>query len=157
MSDLDVRIVKLDPMRVASFWGFGTSPEQMAWEKLFTWARPRGLLDDLETHRLFGFDNPSPSAGSPNYGYEVWIVVDPEVEPEGEARILDFDGGLYAVTRCIVPKGRFDVIGATWRKLIVWREDSKYKCGAYRCLEESLPMDLPGTEFVLDLYLSIAE
>ena len=158
MSELEVRIVKLEPMRVASFWGFSASPEVEAWEKLFSWARPRGLLDDLEQHRLFGFNNPNPSAGSPNYGYEVWIVVDRDTEPENdEMRIVDFDGGLYAVTRCVVPKGQFDVIGATWKKLVAWREDSKYKCGAHQWLEESLPLDLPDTEFVLDLYLPLAE
>jgi DNA gyrase inhibitor GyrI len=157
MSDLDVRIVKLEPLRVASFWGFGASPEEVAFEKLFAWAGPRGLLEDRGTHRLFGFNNPNPSAGSPNYGYETWIVVGPDVEPEGEARIQGFDGGLYAVTRCVVPKGRFDVIGATWKRLVAWREDSQYKCGTHQWLEESLPLDLPDTEFVLDLYLPLAE
>jgi DNA gyrase inhibitor GyrI len=156
MSDLDVRIVKLEPLRAASFWGFGASPEKVAFEKLFAWARPRGLLDDRQTHRLFGFDNPSPSAGSPNYGYEVWIVVGPDAEPEGDMRIVSFDGGLYAVTRCVVPKGRFDAIGAAWKKLVVWREDSKYKCGAQQWLEEHLSLELPNTEFVLDLYLPLA-
>jgi DNA gyrase inhibitor GyrI len=157
MSKLDVRIMELKPMRVASFWGFGQSPENEAWKKLLAWARPRGLLDEPEKHPLFGFNNPNPSGGSPNYGYEVWIVVDPNTEPDGEEKIKDFDGGLYAVTRCQVPKGQFDVIGATWKKLVTWREDSKYKCGNHQWLEESLPMDLPDTEFVLDLYLPIAE
>jgi DNA gyrase inhibitor GyrI len=157
MSKLEVRIVNLEPMRVASAWGFGQSPENEAWEKLLAWARPRGLLDDLEKHRLFGFNNPNPSPGSPNYGYETWVVVDPDTEPDGDVRIQGFDGGLYAVTRCVVPKGQFDVIGATWKKLVTWREDSKYKCGTHQWLEESLPMDLPDTEFVLDLYLPIAE
>lgn len=157
MSELDVRIVKLEPMRVASFWGFGESPEEKAWDKLLAWARPRALLDNPGQHRLFGFNNPNPSAGSPNYGYEVWIEVDPDAGPEGDARILGFDGGLYAVTRCRVPKGQFDVIGATWKNLVAWREDSQYKCGTHQWLEESLPIDLPDTEFVLDLYLPIAE
>jgi AraC family transcriptional regulator len=157
MGELDVRIVKLEPMRVASFWGFGESPETTAWEKLLAWAKPRGLLDDPEKHRLFGFDNPSPSAGSPNYGYEVWIEVDADAEPEGDERILGFDGGLYAVTRCEVPKGQFEVITDTWRRLVAWFEDSKYRRGTQQCLEESVPIDLPGLEFVLDLYLSIAE
>lgn len=157
MSDLDVQIVKLEPMRVASFWGFGESPETQAWDKLIAWARPRGLLDDPESHRLFGFNNPSPSPGSPNYGYEAWVEVDRDTEPEGEARILGFGGGLYAVMRCEVPKGQFDVIGATWKRLVTWREDSKYKCGTHQWLEESVRMDVPGLEFVLDLYLPIAE
>ena len=157
MSELDVRIVGLEPMRVASFWGFGESPEREAWDRLLAWARPRGLLEDLATHRLFGFNNPSPSAGSPNYGYETWIVVDAGTEAEGGAKIVDFDGGLYAVTRCVVPKGQFDVIGVTWQRLVSWREDSRFKCAAHQWLEETVPMELPGTEFVLDLYLPIAE
>jgi DNA gyrase inhibitor GyrI len=157
MSKLDVRIVKLEPMRVVSFWAFGESPESEAWEKLLFWARSRGLLDDPEKHPMFGFNNPNPSAGSPNYGYEVWIAVGPEAEPEGDARILDFDGGLYAVLRCEVPTGQYDVIGSSWKKLVTWREDSKYKCGTHQWLEQNLPLNLPGTEFVLDLYLPITE
>jgi DNA gyrase inhibitor GyrI len=157
MSKIDVRIVELEPMRVASFWGFGASPESEAWEKLLAWANPEGLLDKHEIHPMFGFNNPNPSAGSPNYGYEAWIAVESDSEPNGEARILGFDGGLYAVTRCEVPKGQFDVIGATWKKLVAWREDSKYKRGTHQWLEERIPMDLPGTEFVLDLHLPIAE
>jgi DNA gyrase inhibitor GyrI len=157
MSALDVRIVELAPMRVASFWGFGESPEQEAFDKLLSWARPRGLLEDLELHRLFGFNNPDPSAGSPNYGYEVWIVVDNEMPPDDEAEIKHFEGGLYAVTRCEVPKGQFDVIGATWKKLVTWREDSKYKWSSHQWMEESLPEERPDLEFVLDLYMPIAE
>ena len=34
MSELEVRIVYLEPMRVATFHGFGASPELLAWEKL---------------------------------------------------------------------------------------------------------------------------
>lgn len=157
MSELEVRIVELAPIRVASFLGFGESPEEKAWAKLLPWARSKGLLEDREQHRLFGFNNPSPSPGSPNYGYEVWIELDPGVEPEGAEEIVDFEGGLYAVTRCEVPKGQFEVIGDMWKELVTWREDSKYKCGHHQWLEESLPIDKPGTEFTLDLYLPIAE
>ena len=157
MSKLDVRIVQLEPMRVASVWGFGKEPETIAWEKLEAWARPKGLRDKPEEHRVFGFNNPNPSAGSPNYGYEVWIEVGSGVEPEGDIRILGFDGGLYAVTRCEVPDGEYDVISATWKKLVAWREDSKYKCGNHQWMEESIPIESPGIEFVLDLYLPIAE
>ncbi len=47
MHELDVGIVRLEPMRVASFRGFGTSPEHEAARKLIAWAKPRGLLDGL--------------------------------------------------------------------------------------------------------------
>ena len=46
MTEPNVRIEELRPMRVASFLGFGPEPETLAWKRLLEWARPRGLLDD---------------------------------------------------------------------------------------------------------------
>ena len=157
MSAEEVKIVKLEPIRVASFLGFGSNPEDLAWEKLIAWAKPKGLLVDLEKHRLFGFNNPNPSPGSPNYGYEVWIEIDPDMQVKDEVKTFTFDGGLYAVARCIVPKEQFDVIGEAWNKLVTWCEASQYKHGNHQCLEKSVPLDLPDTEFVLDLYMPIIE
>ena len=105
MEQLDVRIVKLEPMRLVSVLGFGSSPEEIAWAKLQAFAKPRGLWGNLEKQRIFGFNNPNPSPGSPNYGYELWIEVGPGVEPPADGRIVNFDGGLYAVARCEVPQG----------------------------------------------------
>ena len=154
MSELEVRIVELEPMRVASVHAYSASPEHDAWNKLIAWAKPQGLLDDPETHRIFGFDNPSPSPGSPNYGYEFWIAVGPEVEPEGEVKIKDFSGGLYAVARC---KG-VENIGPTWKRLVVWGEESKYRHARHQWLEEHIgSADAPQDEegLVLDLYMPI--
>ena len=158
MSKLDVRIVKLEPMRVASFHGFGQSPEEAAWNKLIAWAKPKGLRGDLKRKRIFGFNNPNPSPGSPNYGYEFWIVVGPDVQPEGEMEIKDFPGGLYAVTRCLVQDKPYETIPATWKKLVEWHESSRYKHAARQYLEEHLDVE-NGSEgdFDLDLYLPIAE
>ena len=86
MSELEVRIVQLEPMRVASAYGFGESPEDVAWTKLKTWMKE--TLINPEEHRFFGFNNPNPSPGSPKYGYEQWITVGPEVEPTDDLRIL---------------------------------------------------------------------
>ena len=58
MSGLEVRIITLEPMRVASVHAFGASPEEKAFSKLIAWARPRGLTEDPKTHRVFGFNNP---------------------------------------------------------------------------------------------------
>ena len=158
MSEFEVRIATLDAFKVASFLGFGKSPEDLAYAQLFPWARSKGLLDDLTKHRMFGFNNPDPSPGSPNYGYEVWIVIDPDdVSKDDDIEVKTYAGGLYAVTRCVVPKGNIEVISTTWKKLVAWRENSQYRCGSHQWLEESLPLDLPDTEFVLDLYLPIAE
>ena len=152
MSELDVRIVTLAPMRVASGYGFGESPELQAWEKILAFTQNKGI--DLGKARFFGFNNPDPSPGSPNYGYEQWITTGPEVEPEGEIRMIDFDGGLYAVTRF---KG-LEKIGGVWQELVHWSEDSSYRKGSHQWLEELLTsLDSPQEEWEFDLYLPIVE
>jgi len=150
MSDLEVRIVHLEPLHVASVLGFGPNPEEIAWEKLLTWMKAQGLKGDAG--RYFGFNNPSPAPGSPNYGYEQWFTVGPGVQPEGDITIKDFGGGLYAVTRCKLPQ-----ITATWNRLSAWREDSPYKAAHHQWLEESLsPAGTPFDDVVMDIYLPIA-
>ena len=155
MSKLDVRIVELEPLRVASAHAYSASPEDDAMKKLLAWAKPGGLLGDPEQYRVFGFDNPSPSPGSPNYGYELWITIGPDVEPEGEIKAKEFPGGLYAVTRCEV-KNPWDDIPTTWKRLVAWREDSKYRAAHHQWLEEHLGPLEAASEFVLDFYLPIA-
>jgi DNA gyrase inhibitor GyrI len=153
MSELNVRIVKLEPMRVASVQGFGAGPENQAWAKLHAWAGKKGYMADLKSHRFFGFNNPEPAPGSPNYGYEQWMTVTLEVEPDGDARIKTFHGGLYAVTSCKLGK-----ITETWKKLVLWREGSRYKRGHHQWLEECLaPFTNTGDEEPFDIYLPIVE
>lgn len=154
MNTLDVRIVTLDPMRVASVLGFGPSPEAAAWQKLAAWAGPRGLLAEPDRPRIFGFNNPSPSPASPNYGYEFWIVVGPDVQAEGDVRIKQFDGGLYAVTRC---QG-VDNITPTWKQLVAWLAASAYRQAHHQWLEEHIStVDVAPNELTLDLYAPIAQ
>jgi len=152
---LDVRIVRLEPMLVASAYGFGESPEGIAWEKLLDWARKAGLLDDVRKRRFFGFNNPSPSPGSPNYGYEQWMTAGEGAMPSGDIRLVYFSGGLYAVTRT-----RLAAIGQTWQNLSAWRENSSYKQATHQWLEECLTSPLEQVPFEameFDIYLPVAE
>jgi DNA gyrase inhibitor GyrI len=139
--------------------GFGTGPEEQAWEKLLAWAGPRGLLADPKAHRIFGFNNPSPSEGSPNYGYELWITIEPQIEAEGEVRIVDFPGGLYAVTRLEQIDAPWDAIPAGWEDLYLWVEDSRYTMAGHQWLEEDFrrPGVTPEGKWQMDLYLPISE
>jgi hypothetical protein len=98
MSDLDVRIVEMEPIRVASALGFGETPELLAWNKILAYAKAKGL--DTAAARFFGFNNPDPSPGSPNYGYEQWMTVGPGVEGEGEVTIKEIPARRYAVAHC---------------------------------------------------------
>ncbi len=154
MSDFEVRIVEMEPMRVASAHGFGAEPEPQAWNKILAFAQEKGL--DTGKARFFGFNNPNPSPGSPNYGYEQWMTVSPDVQAEGEITIKEIPARRYAVTRC---KG-ISTITQTWQQLVLWFEDSAYKKPAHwcQCLEELLtPPGVPYEEYVFDLYLPIAE
>ena len=155
MSKLDVRIVRLEPMRVVSAYGFGPEPEGIAADKMNAFLKSKGLHDGYGTKCLqYGFNNPNPSAGSPNYGYEIWVTVPPEIEPEGDIRVVEFEGGLYAVTRFT----DLEKIGQVWGELVKWRENSAYKKACHQWLEGLLnPMETDMAKLTFDLYLPISE
>ena len=155
MSELDVRIVRLEPMRVVSAYGFGPQPETIAHEKMNAFLKSKGMLDDYGTKYLhYGFNNPNPSTGSPNYGYEIWVTVPAEIEPEGDIRVVEFEGGLYAVTRFT----DLDKITKVWGKLVKWRENSQYKKAFHQWMEGLLnPTETDYSKFTFDLYLPISE
>ena len=153
MSEIEIKIVELPSMRMISAYGFGAEPEGIAWEKIMAFAENNNinLADDSIT--TYGFNNPNPSKGSPNYGYEIWLPVAEDVKPEGDLRIVDFTGGLYAITNF---KG-LENIGEVWHEMVRWREGSKYKPAYHQCLEELLTYYVPPEEYVFNLYLPIAE
>lgn len=157
MSDPVVRVVKLPALRVVCVNGFGDGPEGMAFDKMREWAKTHHLPNG--PHRIFGYNNPDPSPGSPNYGYDVWLTVDQSVQAEDGARIIEFPGGLYAVTRVEV-NNPGDEIPNAWQKLVKWMEASKYHHGRHQWLEEHIgPLDDTVNElpFTLDLFLPISD
>jgi DNA gyrase inhibitor GyrI len=136
----NVEIVVLPAMRVASAWGFGSSPEEMAWKKLNEWAQPLGLLDAPGT-RVFGYNNPNPSEGSPNYGYEFLVTVGHEVEPGEGIRVSELREGRYASMPAVVDTDPGIDIPAAWRRLDKWVSEHGYTMGHHQWLEE---MDTDG-------------
>ena len=157
MEKLEVRILKLPATRVACVHGFGAGPEGQAFGKMQAWAKAHDLPG--KPCRLFGFNNPDPTPGSPNYGYDVWITVDEAVQGDHAATIVDFPGGLYAVTRVEV-KNPWEDIPRAWQKLVKWMEASKYHHGRHQWLEEHIgPLEEMGGDkpFTLDLHLPISE
>jgi DNA gyrase inhibitor GyrI/DNA-binding transcriptional ArsR family regulator len=163
MKEFEIKIVRLEPMRVASAHVISTTPENEAWEKMRAWAEPRGLLEDLEKHPVFGFNNPNPLPDRKEYGYEFWIRVEPHVEPEGDIKIKEFEGGLYAVTTCRLKEELesefFQKEGylESWKKIVDWVKSSRYRYGKHQCLEEAHDPNASEEELVLDLYCPIEE
>jgi DNA gyrase inhibitor GyrI len=153
MDSEDVRIVTLPAMRVVSAYGYGPSPELEAQEKLMAWVEENHLLAVEPKPRFFGFNNPSPHPGSPNYGYEMWITVGPDVQPGVGMKVVGFPGGQFAVLR--VRGG--ENIYAAWQNLLAWLENSPYSMGSIECLEEHLVFwQAPLEDLTLDLYLSVS-
>jgi len=155
MDNLDVHIVRMEPTYVASALGFGPNPEELAWNQLLGWIKQSGLSKTIAGRRFLGFNNPSPSVGSPNYGYEQWVTVDIGTQGAEGISLKEFKGGLYAVTRC-----KLGTIAETWKAFVMWRESSAYKPAHHQWLEECLGSPLEqeiGMETEFDLYLPIAE
>jgi len=158
MEKQDVRIITLPAMRVASFYAFSSSPESEAIDEAVKWAKSNGLWQEPPALRIFGFNNPDPTPGSPNYGYELWLTIGPDVKPGTDVKVKDFSGGKYAVLLCDVSGDPWDIIPSTWQKLVKWLETSHYTHGNHQWLEEHLSRsDSIEQGFILDLYLPISE
>jgi DNA gyrase inhibitor GyrI len=138
-------------MRVASTYGFGVNPEEQAWEKMVAWAKPKGLLEDITAHPIFGLNNPYPSPATQRYGYEFWIKVGPGVEPDSEVRIGEFLGGPYAVTRCDVQGHPEKNIPSRWKSLLDWCKSNHHPLGHHPALEKFLTSPGDPGKLVLDL------
>ena len=151
----DVRIVELPDMRVVSALGFGESPEPMAFDIMERFCAEHGLDSEDGTHRYFGFNNPNPSPGSPNYGYELWLTVGDDVEAGdgADVEIKHVPAARYAVHRFT----GLENIGREWQALVHRVEDSGHQVGRGNCLEQlRTPTDRAPEEWVFDLYLPIA-
>ena len=120
---IEVQFVQLEPMSVASFPAYGPEPEDEAWKNLVNWARPLGLLDEPDKHRIFGFDTTGPTPPSENRGYEFWIEVEAGFQPQGEVKIKAFGGGKYAVYRIPKVGHPWETIPAAWQALVLWQAE----------------------------------
>lgn len=154
--DLEVKIVKLAPMKVVSFHAMGKEigdPETKAFEMLKNFAND--YLKKPEKYPVYGFNNPDPSPDKEEYGYEFWIKLDPSMNIKGRD-IKEIESGLYAVTttRLVVED---DMIPA-WKQLVNWvKESDIYDFHKGFCLEKHLNPLAAFENIMLDLYCPIKE
>lgn len=78
------------------------------------------------------------------------MVVDSDIEPDDDVRIVDFYGGLYAVADMNLKS--CEEISEYWKALNIWCENSKYNFGQAQWLEETFIDGLP-----FSIYMSIQE
>lgn len=161
MIEWEVRLERLETMRTAYTHVFSGTPEEDAWKKMEAWAKPKGLLEEGAGTRVFGrntypTDNPEP------HGYEFFLTVGPDIEPEGDIEIRKIPGGLYAVLRF----KNLDNIGKAWEHLWKWIKESEYdhvgwqkgEQGWVNGFEEHLnPLEKSPKEWVFDLWVQLKE
>lgn len=153
----DIQIVHLEPMYVASAYGYGKNPEEQAWQKLSAWAGRKGFLNDSEHHPVFGFNNPNPAPSHPKYGYEFWMKVNADAEPEGDIRIVEFMGGAYAVQRCETCGDPGTDIFAAWQDLAAWCKQNDHKIAHHQPLEKVVAGFDDPRHLVLELHCPIVD
>ncbi len=149
-TDPKIKVIRdLPAMRVASFAGIGRSPEMDALGKMHDWAGKSGILDC--PYRIFGFNNPPPSEGKPEYGYEVWITLPEGFECE-DARMIEMPPRTYAVMHAVLSE-----IEISWRHFSKWLSLGRYEYSGGNCLEEHLAEigDHGKREPEFDLYMPV--
>lgn len=156
--DLDIKIMKLAPMKVVSFHAMGKKigePEEKAHRMLQEFAGD--YLKNPEKYLIYGFNNPDPSPENEEYGYEFWMKI-PEDEPLEVKDVLtkDVDGGMYAVTSTRLLAGN-DML-SVWKGLVEWVKKSvKYDFAQGYCLEKHLNPLASPENLILELHLPIKE
>jgi DNA gyrase inhibitor GyrI len=144
-------------MSVVTSQATSSNPEQDAWRKLAAWAKPAGLLADLDAHPVFGFNNPPPEPDDPIYGYEYWIQVPASLPDVAGLGRQEFSGGRYAVARCRLLDDPNGSVPEVWQRLLKWTEDQGYRWRMTHELERLVNPNAPPEQIELELYLPIEE
>jgi hypothetical protein len=131
--------------QAARFHAFSSSPEEKAWAAMEGWAGPKGYLVKDAPVEIYGYNNPNPSAGSPNYGYEFLVVAE---DLSGAPEVVTLTGGKYL----IAPFEGDDptTLAEAWKALVEQAERDGHSHGTHQWLEKHTP---PGLN--ITLYLPI--
>ena len=155
-----VQLETLPEMRVVSFHGFGINPEELSGQKLRAWIDAHQLTDHVESLRIFGFNNPDPAEGSPNYGYEHWMTLPEGFQPQKDETLKTLEGGLYAMLG--FENATPEMFGPTWKALGEWRLASSYIYDDSRqwleeCLTPKALLNIEEGLFSFNCYMPIKE
>jgi DNA gyrase inhibitor GyrI len=154
MKKFETWIEKLDAMRVVVFRGYSTKPEMEAHDLAVAFAKEKGLVDQDNHVKTFGFNKPAPWVTSDDeYGYELWVVVGDEIDVPSYLPVKHFSGAACAVTQI----EKLADIGAAWEYLYQWvTENSEFEHAHMDGLEQVLsPLGTPEEQYAFKLYLPV--
>jgi len=122
-----------------------------AFERLFQWAGPRGLVRFPETKSLAIYHD-SPDLTDPaKLRSDACLTVPPGTKVDGEIGTMKIPGGLFAVAHVEMDVGQF---GEAWDRLIgEWMPKSGYQPDDRMCYEMYLndPDTHPEKKWIVDI------
>ena len=154
MPDFKVRIEELPPMRLAVFRGYSTAPENEAKQLAVSFAEEKGLIQPDNTLKTIGFNKPAPwMTNEDAYGYELWVVISPELDVPPYVMTKNFPGATCTVTSI----KNLAEIGPAWEYLYEWVNSNKnYEHAHLDGLEEvTSPLDTAEKDYSFNLYLPV--
>ena len=95
-----------------------------AYEKLFRWAGPRGLVQGPGTRTMTVYHDDPKVVDPDNVRQSACIVVDEDVKTEGEIGKMHVPGGKYVVGSFEITPDKF---GEAWDAVCRWLADSGYQ------------------------------
>jgi AraC family transcriptional regulator len=137
----EVEIQKMPPMHVAYVRHVGpyagdTQLFEGLWQRLCTWAGPRGLIRPPETKMLCIYHDDPNITEEDKLRVSVGVTVPPDTKVEGEIGALDLPGGQYAVAKFELDPSQY---GDAWSAVFGgWLPQSGYQ-----------PDDAPAFEMML--------
>ena len=139
--NLNVRIIHLPPIEVASYHYIGHEPEEAVGDRVSRFIQESKLYEVKPDARMFGFNHPNPGVLEDGvHGYEDWVTIPQGFPLPEDFTRKTFPGGLYAALTIRFPE--FHLWGALnqWVEKseefdIDWRGDENTMGG---CLEEHL-------------------
>ncbi|MCD4834405.1 MAG: AraC family transcriptional regulator [Bacteroidales bacterium] len=125
-----------------------------AYEKLFKWAGPRGLLNFPETKTVTVYHDDPKVTDIEKVRQSACITVDKNVKPEGEFGKLNVPAGKYAVGHFEIDVTEFE---QAWNAMCIWVSESGYQPAdenPYELYYED-PEHHPENKFVLDICIPV--
>lgn len=153
--EMDVRIVDLEPRRVAFCRHIGPyEGVHGVWADIMSWAHQNGLVG--RTTEVFGLTYDDPHVTEPDrIRYDACVVVNDDVQPVGSVGVQEVSFGRCAVFR---HKGAYDRLDESYKKFFVdWLMESGYELRDYPSMNVHVnhPHDTPTDELLTDVYVPL--
>lgn len=125
-----------------------------AYEKLFNWAGPRGLLNFPKTKTATVYHDDPKTTDLDKVRQSACITVENDVKPEGEFGKLKVEAGKFAVGHFEIDVTEFE---QAWNTMCLWVSENGYQPDDRNSYElyHADPEHHPGNKFVLDICIPV--